>query len=144
MKKILLLISVLALSACARPIEPEELGPNLSIEPLIVEENAPVQWVFSKDGKKYIEDMLLKPVRQAYGISSPDKAFSRCSSSVEYSLQGENEQAVFKEGFYYGTLYIYMGCETGEEYPFRVFMDGSTVQVENEAGEYISVQDWLE
>ncbi len=141
MKKTIFLF-LLIFTACARPIDPADV--SLDVEPVVIEQNTPAQWIFTEDGQEYLEEMLLKPVRQAYGMQDPDKAFSRCSSSVSHSLYTEDEPVVFEEGFYYGTLYIYMGCETGEEYPFRVFMDGSTVQVENEAGEYVSVQEWLE
>ncbi len=143
MKKLLLISFILLLSACARPIDPDEVSPNLSIEPVIVEQNQPAKWVFGEDGQEYLEDMLLKPVRQAYGMTDPTEAFSRCSSMVDHSLHSEDESVVFKEGFYYGTLYISMGCDGYEEHPFRVFMDGSTIQVQNEEGAYISVQDWL-
>lgn len=115
---------------------------SLSITPQYTGENGVTVWNFDEDMKDLLEENLLAPVREKYGIVEPDQAFSRCSSGVSTYLSGETGE-IYVDGFYYGTLSINIGCEGFEEYKFKVDDLGSSFQIQDASGEYVLVEDWV-
>ena len=115
---------------------------SLSVTPQYTDENGNTVWHFDEDADDLIEEKLLEPVREKYGMVEPNDAFSRCSSGVSTYLSDENGD-IYSSGFYYGTLSISIGCEQFEEYAFKVDELGSSFQIQDEAGDYILVEDWV-
>lgn len=115
---------------------------SLGITPAYTDGNGVTVWNFDEDMNDLVEENLLEPVREKYGIVEPDQAFSRCSSSVSAYLSGDTGE-IYVDGFYYGTLSINIGCEGFEEYKFKVDDLGSSFQIQDAAGEYVLVEDWV-
>lgn len=115
---------------------------SLSITPQYTGENGVTVWNFDEDMNDLIEENLLAPVREKYGIVEPDQAFSRCSSGVSTYLSGDTSE-IYVDGFYYGTLSINIGCEGFEQYNFKVDSMGSSFEIQNADGTYVLVDEWL-
>jgi hypothetical protein len=120
----------------------EETAESLGITPTYTDENGVTVWAFDEDMNELLEENLQAPVREKYGIIEPDDAFSRCSSYVSTSLSGATME-IYKDGFYYGIMTISIGCETFEDYNFRVDSMGTLFEIEDATGSYVSVEEWV-
>lgn len=119
--------------------EPKTIG----VEPIDYGDGSPIIWILDEEGQAVIEEKLFQPVREKFAMEDPEEMFSRCGSYVDYSLSSVGNQILFKEGYYYGTLQVFLGCDDSLTYVFRLAADGSELSVTNEAGEFLSVEEWL-
>lgn len=120
----------------------EDPATALGITPLYSDENGVTVWAFDEEMNELLEENLQAPVRAKYGMDEPEDAFSRCSSYVSTYLSGDTGE-IYKDGFYYASMNISMGCETVENYGFRVDSMGTVFEIEDSTGTYVSVEEWV-
>lgn len=138
----LLVVTVGLAHFLLKNLEETELK-TIGVEPIDYGDGGPIIWIFDEEGQATIEEKLFQPVREKFTMEDPEEMFSRCGSYVDYSLSSVGDQVLFKEGYYYGTLNVFLGCDDSFTYVFRLSADGSELFVTNEAGEFLSVEEWL-
>lgn len=96
-------------------------------------------YTYSVESMDLVDENLLEPLRGTFGIESPDDAFSRCSSIVDYTIDSPEST----DGYYYGNVTKIIGCgEESGNYPYRVEAETGNFEMQNSDGSYTAVEDW--
>ncbi len=94
---------------------------------------------YAPESMDLVNDNLLEPLREKFGIENPNDAFSRCASSVDYTIQS----AESTDGYYYGDVTKFIGCgEESGSYSYRVEAATGIFELQDAEGDYVSVEDW--
>jgi len=109
--------------------------------PMIADDQAPT-WYLDDDLDAAVEETLIQPLREKYGVQNPEEAMSRCASYVGYNMNGA-EKEVDADGFYNGTLYVGVGCELYKQADFRMDTTATSFEIKEEDGNFVPLEDWL-
>lgn len=120
----------------------EEKTKNLT-KKITVDLLANVERLMTSKGRKLIQEELLNPLNDKLKLKPNAKMYSRCPSGLSYYVE---KAPVSANPYFYCVLTNSKGCDSRIVCKFRMPLNESTIQIEeeNQENEYVDSKSWVD